>query len=183
MPLRTLTDKIILPIAPPVSQVDQEAAFIAMIQAHTGMLRKAASLYTDSAEDREDLLQEIIYQLWKSYGTFAGKSSRSTWLYRVAMNVAIHQLKRKQRRPLTIPLSPATPHPYVVPSTEEPDGQWALFRQHTAQLNLLERGILLLYLEDKSYEEIATIVGISKSNVGTKLSRIRAQLKRNISQS
>ncbi|MEO0735038.1 MAG: RNA polymerase sigma factor [Bacteroidota bacterium] len=149
------------------------------MHANTGILYKVAALYTATPEDRDDLVQETIYQLWKSYGTFGGKAKASTWLYRVAMNVAIHQLKREKRRPATIPFGPGTAHP-ATPLDAGEDERWKLLRAHFGQLNLLEKGILFLHLEEKSYAEIAAIVGLTESNVGTRLSRIRQKLQRSV---
>jgi RNA polymerase sigma factor (sigma-70 family) len=84
--------------------VDKKEAFIMAIQENKALIYKIASVYTNTVEDRNDLSQEIIYQLWKSFDSFAERSSLGTWLYRVAMNVAIYHLKKSKRRVSTIPL-------------------------------------------------------------------------------
>lgn len=159
--------------------MDKKAAFITAIDAHQGLIFKVASIYTNNFEDRNDLSQEIIFQLWKSFDTFQQKSSLSTWMYRVAMNVAIQQLKATKRKILTVPLEEQFLN-FKDATSNELNEQWAILKQHIEQLNLLEKGIVLLYLENKSHEEIAQIIGISTSNVGTKLSRIKEQLKKQI---
>jgi RNA polymerase sigma factor (sigma-70 family) len=159
--------------------VDKKEAFITAIKNNEGLIYKIASVYTNDIEDRKDLVQEIIYQLWKSFDSFNQKSSLSTWMYRVAMNVAIYHLKINKRKVLTVPLDGQ-----FLDFHEADNGGFEekllLFRQHLNNLNLLDKGIVMLYLENKSYEEIAQIVGISESNVGTKISRIKQKFKKQI---
>jgi RNA polymerase sigma-70 factor (ECF subfamily) len=160
--------------------VDQKDTFLTAIKANERSIYKIASAYTNDTEDRNDLIQEIIYQLWKSFGTFNQKSSLSTWMYRVAMNVAIYHLKKVKRKVFTVPI-----YDYHSAFQEMDNGdeeeRWKLLKQYIDNLNLLDKGIVILYLEEKSYEEIAEIIGISVSNVGTKMSRIKAKLKQQIS--
>ncbi len=160
--------------------VNKKESFIKTIQDNRGLIYKAATLYTSNKEDREDLVQEIIYQLWKSYDSFQQKSSRSTWMYRVAMNVAIQQLKQQKKNLSIIPLNQESFNLQEV-KTPELDERWEKLQTQIKTLNLLEKGILMLYLENKSYDEIAEIIGISATNVGTKLTRIKTKLKNNIS--
>jgi len=160
--------------------VDKKETFLAAIKANEGSLYKIASVYTNDVEDRNDLVQEIIYQLWKSFSTFNQKSSLSTWMYRVAMNVAIYHLKAAKRRVPTVSLDDQLLN-FRDSDKGEEEERWKLLKQYVDKLNLLEKGIVILYLEEKSYEEIAEIIGISVSNVGTKLSRIKEKLKQQIS--
>jgi len=159
--------------------VTQKEQFIQEIQAHRGLIYKAATLYTSNAQDREDLVQEITYQLWKSYDSFEQKSNRGTWIYRVAMNVAIQFLKKDKRRPSTIPLDQQTLDLQDEASDQQAD-KWKKIQHQIHQLNLVEKGIILLYLERKSHREIAEIIGLSESNVGTKISRIKLKLKKKL---
>lgn len=160
--------------------MDHQNAFLAAIKAHESLLYKIAAVYTNDREDRNDLVQEILYQLWKSFDTFSQKSALSTWMYRVAMNVAIHHLKTRKRRVRTVPLDDQVT---VVQEAahHNDEEQWTLLKAQLDHLSLLEKGIVILYLEDKSYEEIADIIGISKSNVGTKLSRIKEKIRQQLS--
>jgi RNA polymerase sigma factor (sigma-70 family) len=159
--------------------VDKKETFTQAIKNNEGPIFKVASVYTNSADDRNDLVQEIIYQLWKSFDSFNQKSALSTWMYRVAMNVAIYHLKAAKRKVLTVPLDEQITDQKETESREAEE-KWEIFRQQINTLNLLDKGIVLLYLENKSYEEIAEITGISPSNVGTKLSRIKEKLKTQI---
>lgn len=159
--------------------MDKKDIFITAIKENQSLIYKIASIYTKSIEDRNDLTQEIIYQLWKSFGTFNQKSSLSTWMYRVAMNVAINHLKIAKRKVLTVPLDEQFLDFHEVDNSEIKE-KWEVFKQHIDNLNLLDKGIIILYLENKSHEEIAQIIGLSISNVGTKLSRIKEKLKQQI---
>jgi RNA polymerase sigma-70 factor, ECF subfamily len=159
--------------------VDRKDDFITAITANQGLIFKIASIYTTSNEDRNDLTQEIIYQLWKSFDSFNQRSSLSTWMYRVAMNVAIYHLKIARRKIQTVPLDEQVLDFHEFDNNEMEE-KWQLFKRHIDSLNLLDKGIVILYLENKSHEEIAQITGISVSNVGTKLSRIKEKIKQQI---
>lgn len=154
--------------------------FIETIQDNSGIIHKAASLYTSNPQDKEDLVQEIIYQLWKSYDSFDNKSAISTWIYRVAMNVAIYHLKQSKKRPATIPIDHASIDIHSN-SGKENQTKWNKIRDQINGLNLLEKGIILLYLEGKNYRDIGAIIGITESNVGTRMARIKEKLKNNLS--
>jgi RNA polymerase sigma-70 factor (ECF subfamily) len=160
--------------------VDKKELFIAAIKHNERLIYKIASVYTNNIEDQNDLVQEITYQLWKSFETFKQKSNFSTWMYRVAMNVAIHYLKTAKKKIATIPIDDNILHIREAAPNDQEE-QWKLFKQLIDRLSLLDKGIVILYLEEKSYEEIAEILGISKSNVGTKLSRIKEKMKHQIS--
>lgn len=157
--------------------MDKKDAFITAINKNIGIIFKVSSIYTNNEEDKNDLSQEIIFQLWKSFDSFQHKSSLSTWIYSVAMNVAIRHLKIVKRRVSTIPLDEQFLNFQEVGNTEIVE-KWKVLMQHIHNLNLLDKGIVLLYLENKSHKEIAQIIGISTSNVGTKLSRIKEKLKK-----
>ncbi|WP_154640126.1 RNA polymerase sigma factor [Lewinella sp. W8] len=155
------------------------ADFVDFIQRHAGLIYKAAGLYTTSVADKEDLAQEIIFQLWKSRHTYAGKAAASTWLYRVAVNVALHHQRMEGRRRDRYPLEATTAPPHAASDEVEAD-RWELLRPHLATLSRLEKGILFLYLEEKSYADIADITGLSETNVGSRLNRIRQKLRRSV---
>lgn len=159
--------------------MDKKEAFLAAINEHRDMIIKMASIYTNSVEDRNDLSQEIIYQLWKSFDSFEQRSSLTTWMYQVAMNTAVYHLKLGKRKIKSIPLDDQFANIREA-DTIESEEKWQLLKQQIDKLNLLDKGIIILYLENKSYEEIAQIIGISPSNVGTKLSRIKEKLRQQI---
>jgi len=159
--------------------VDKKEKFIAAIKENEGFIYKLASAYTNNTDDKHDLVQEIIYQLWKSFQTFSEQSKLSTWIYRVALNVAIYQLKKSRKIISTVPIDKQALN-YHEQAGDEMEEKWKVFRQQIENLHLLDKGIVLLYLDNKSYEEIAEIIGISKTNVGTKLQRIKERLKNQI---
>ncbi len=159
--------------------MDKKYAFKTAINKNVGLIFKVSSIYTNNKEDRNDLSQEIIYQLWKSFDSFQQKSSLSTWMYRVAMNVAIQHLKMTKRIVSTVPLNEQFLNFEDIDNSEI-EKKWELLKRHIDNLNLLDKGIIILYLDNKNHEEIAHIIGISTSKVGTKLSRIKEKLKKQI---
>lgn len=155
----------------------EKRKFTEIIEQHQGLIHKVCRLYCFSEEDRRDLFQEILLQLWKSHGSFRKEASSSTWIYRVALNTAISGLRRKGRRPAEEGLE----------STEnlaaESSLAWVAEErlrqlQHAiATLSQVEKALLLLHLEEKTYDEISALFGMSPSLVGVKLHRIRRKLK------
>jgi RNA polymerase sigma-70 factor (ECF subfamily) len=153
--------------------------FTQAIKKNEALIYKVTLLYTNSLQDREDLYQEIVLQLWKSFDSFNEYSKLSTWMYRVALNTAIYHLKKSKRKVGTTSIEPIVERiaDYKDNSEEE---RIKLLHDHVQKLNLLEKGIILLYLEGKNHEEIAEIIGITTSNVGTMISRIKKKLKSQI---
>ncbi len=156
--------------------MDKEERFLIAIKENEGFIYKIATVYTNTADEKNDLVQEIIYQLWKSFDSYNQKSTLGTWIYRVALNVALFQLKQNRKKISTIPI-----HEQELNHTETGDAeleeQWKQLKHKIDNLNLLEKGIVMLYLDNKSYDEIADIMGMSKTNVGTRLARIKEKLK------
>lgn len=156
---------------------DKKQIFIKAIKDNEGLIYRIASLYTSNPDDKADLIQEIIYQLWKSFDGFNEQSALSTWMYRIALNVAIYQLKISKRRVQTMPIEEQMLN-YADEDTRQMEQKWEAIRQQVETLNLLDKAIVMLYLDNKSYQEIAGIVGISESNVGTRMQRIKEKLKK-----
>ncbi|WP_119080328.1 RNA polymerase sigma factor [Chitinophaga alhagiae] len=148
-----------------------ETEFIALIGQHQGIIAKICRLYRDSREDREDLFQEIVYQLWKSLPGYSGRAGFSTWLYRVALTTAIAAYRKKQPR---IVYTAVLPEHAVGPGPGNPAQEELL--QALKKLNNGEKALIALYLEDLSYREIAAITGITENNVGVRLNRIKQKL-------
>lgn len=147
--------------------------FLATIAQHQGMLHKLCRLYRDTPEDREDLFQEMIYQLWKSFPSFKGNAKISTWIYRIALNTALASFRKK-----SLPVTYTSTFPEIAQPAEHRDNeQQELFFAALKQLSDAEKAIIALYLEDMSYQEIAGIIGIAENYVGVKLNRIKNKIK------
>lgn len=152
-----------------------EQPFLVLIQEHQGIIHKICRLYRDSKEDREDLFQEITYQLWKSFPSFKREAKVSTWMYRIALNTAIASFRKKRLDVEYHQVLPDLPD-------DEVDEEYAI-RQESLfatlkQLNESERAIVALYLDDLSYKQIAEIIGINENNVGVKLNRIKLKIQK-----
>lgn len=158
--------------------MSKETDFINLIKENEGLIFKVTSLYTNTPTDAEDLQQEIVYQLWKSYDSFEGKSKISTWMYRVALNTALLYLKSKKR----IQYHELDKEVFKrIDFTDHLMEERVTILYNTVKkLDAIERSIILLYLEGKRYEEIAEITGFSKTNIATRISRIKTKLKSNI---
>jgi RNA polymerase sigma factor (sigma-70 family) len=159
--------------------MDKKSRFIRVVKEHEGLIYKVATLYTNTPDDRDDLTQEIVYQLWKSFDSFNEQSKLSTWMYRVAMNTAIYSLKLSQRKVETVTFDADFERTIDLDDDSDEERIHLLYAS-IQNLDLLDKGIILLYLEGKQHQEIADIVGISVSNVGTRISRIKEKLKHNI---
>lgn len=155
------------------------AEFTQLISENEGAIFKITSVYTDDKDSQKDLYQEIVLQLWKSFDAFKGASKRGTWLYRVALNTAISYLRKSKKHKALVPIDQVIQHLTEVHDSDFEDKLKTLYAQ-IRKLDSLEKGIILLYLEDKSYEEIAVITGLTVTNVATRLSRIKNKLKKQI---
>lgn len=159
--------------------MQKEEKFISIIKKNEGVIFKITSLYTDNRDDQKDLYQDVVYQLWKSFDFFRSESKISTWMYRIALNTALTRLKKSKRLGKFVPIEKV-----IMQQTEncntEFEEKLKVMYSHIKMLNELEKGLMLLLLEGKKYEEIAEIVGLSPSNVGTRISRIKQKLKEQI---
>ncbi len=151
-----------------------ETQFLILIKEHQGIIHKICRIYRDIREDREDLFQEIIFQLWKSHRTFKNHAKISTWIYRIALNTAIATFRKKKQDIKYCPVLPDL-------AEEQPDEVLALRQERLftvlKQLDDGDRAIVTLYLEDLSYQQIADIIGISENYVGVKLNRIKIKIQ------
>ena len=155
-----------------------ETEFIQIISNNARLLHTVCKLYCTDEEDRKDLRQEIVLQLWRAFPTFRREAQLSTWMYRIALNTAITLVRRQVRRPVRAPITDDLLDVLPVPVSEETDERMEQFYGAVEQLSAVEKALVFLYLDDNSYEEIAEVMGISPSNVGVKLSRIRGKLKK-----
>ncbi len=162
-----------------MTAVTDKEIFTRLIAEHSGIIRKVALGYTSTRADREDLGQEIILQLWRAYPRYSPDRPFSTWMYRIALNVAI-SLLRRHIHPVRQTLSLEENEIDVMDENAghpEPDDRVALLQQVIAALRPLDRGLLLLYLDDHSYRDIAVILGLTETNVATKLNRLKQRVR------
>lgn len=159
--------------------MNKKQDFLSMIRECEGILYKISRIYSEDKVDRQDLYQDIVYQLWRSYGSFKGDAKLSTWVYRVALNTAISHLERLGKRGNKIQINEDVFN--LFEETDQlMDERVENLYQQIKTLDLIEKGVILLYLEGKSYEEIASITGFSTTNVGTRLNRIKNKLREQI---
>lgn len=155
-----------------------EEQFIEALSQHKGILFKVCNLYCKDTEGKKDLFGEIVLQLWKAFPSFQHQSRVSTWMYRIALNTAISNYRRDSKSP---PKKYLSKFEFTIPDLQEHaslNENIQNLYEAINHLSKIEKAIILLYLDEKSYEEIAEIIGITKSNVGTKLSRIKIKLEK-----
>ena len=154
-----------------------EKEFLHIITENQGIIHKVCSIYCDLEEDRRDLFQEILVQLWKSYPSFRSESKFTTWMYRVALNTAITSFKKDKRQPDKSGVSYENIQLAEELYDTRTEEQIKVLNQAVSQLSGIEKSIILLFLEDKKYEEIAEITGITQNYVRVKMNRIKKKLK------
>jgi len=161
---------------------DQKKIFQEFIDENKGILFKVAKTYCQDEEDRQDLIQEMMIQIWRSFHTYNNQFKMSTWLYRISLNVAISLYRKNTiRNSHVISLREEFPQIQENESSEK-EQKLNLLEQFINELKEIDKALMLLYLEDKSHAEIAEILGLSVSNVGTKVARIKDKLKKRFSQ-
>lgn len=153
-----------------------EQDFLSKITQHKGILHKVSRMYFEDASDREDLVQEIILQLWKSLKSFNGRSQFSSWMYRVALNTAIVFFKKEKRKPDNYSM-PAHVQLAQEDYSDEKEQQLAIFYKAVQQLNKIEKALIFQYIEGFSGEEMAKNLGMSPVNVRVKLNRTKKKLQ------
>ncbi len=154
-----------------------EKEFLQIITDNQGIIHKVCSIYCDSEEDRRDLFQEILVQLWKSFPSFRNESKFSTWMYRVALNTAITSFKKDKRQPDKTGIPYENLQLAVEVYDTSTEDQIKMLNSAVSKLTGIEKSIILLFLEDKKYEEIAEITGITQNYVRVKMNRIKKKLK------
>nr|WP_319510619.1 sigma-70 family RNA polymerase sigma factor [uncultured Draconibacterium sp.] len=156
------------------NRIVNKTEFSQLIEQHQAIIHKITMVYADGRSNREDLFQEICLQLWRSYPNFRSESKFSTWMYRVALNTAISDIRKKKT---DIHFEQLHDNDRLQTETSDEKEQEKLLYQAISKLNRIDKAIILLWLEEKSYDEIAAILGISKTNVSVKLVRIKRKLE------
>ena len=157
-----------------------DKTFIDTINQHFGIAHKICRVYFQNSDERKDVLQEMMYQLWRSYPSFDARSTFSTWMYKVCLNTALTWKRNsKKYRNETLALG----HYEIADDT--PANKEEAIKQLTnaiSEMAPLNKAVVLLYLESMSYEEIAAILGISRANVSVRLVRIKKELETKLKQ-
>ena len=153
---------------------ERQHAFLDLLVEHQGILHKVCALYATDPADREDLRQEVVLALWRAWPAFRGEARVSTWMYRVALNVAMLRARRRgARREVAIEDEPPAP----AGRDEDADEGIRLLHACIRELLEVDRAIVLLHLEKHSYDEIAALTGLTRSNVSVRLVRLKARLR------
>nr|QKW94314.1 RNA polymerase ECF-type sigma factor [Stigmatella aurantiaca] len=156
---------------------DLRQSFTELLDRHRGIVVKVAASYCRHPDDRSELAQEIAAQLWRAFPSYDASRSFSTWAYRIALNVAISDLRGRTHRQPTLPLGeqPDIADPHA--TDPERERQVRSLYAFIAQLKPLDRALMLLYLDERPHREVAEILGISESNVSTKIGRLKQRIR------
>ena len=154
--------------------MSHQAEFLKLIKENERIIFKVCRMYMDTVVDRQDLFQEIVGQAWRSYESFKGLSKFSSWLYRIALNTALTYFKKNKRSKNTI-----ESYKTIKDVIEEEDRQEQIDLMYTAisRLPKIDKAIVMLYLDDYSYQQISEMMGMNISNVGVRINRIKKRLK------
>ena len=150
--------------------------FISEIDSHQNIIYKICHLYTNNKIDFKDLYQDIVLQLWKSYSNFKGKSKLSTWIYQVSLNTALYKIRQEKSK---LHLDTLAQFHYDIPEISDSDKKENIekVKELLSELTDIEKALITLYLDEYSYNDISEIMGITKTNVATKINRIKQKLR------
>ncbi len=155
-----------------------EHNFVTNLEQNQNIVHKVCRIYTNDPDSHNDLFQEITIQLWKAYPKFRGDAKFSTWMYRVALNTAITLYRKSKRSLSTTDIESIDFKIKAEEYDDEVEQQLKLMYSAVKQLNDIEKALVFLYLEDKSYKEIAETMGISEVNARVKMNRVKTKLKK-----
>ena len=152
---------------------DKEYQFELLVRQHKRTIYTVCYMFSRNKAEIDDLFQEILIRLWNGFDNYEGRSTAQTWIYRVALNTAINQDKKERRRIETVPLTvDIDPYEADDPKTQ----QIRELYDRISRLDLIDRSLILLWLEGITYDEIGAIIGITPNNVGVRLARIKEKL-------
>jgi RNA polymerase sigma-70 factor, ECF subfamily len=155
-----------------------EQDFVKIINEHQGLIHKVCFMYERNDESRKDLFQEVVLQLWRAFPSFKGQAKITTWIYRIALNTAISSLRKTSRTPESTDLDNLK---FQIADDNESASrreQFQMLENAINQLSEIEKAMIMLYLDEIPYEEIAETLGITQNNVRVKMNRIREKLKK-----
>jgi RNA polymerase sigma-70 factor (ECF subfamily) len=164
---------------PDPQPTDLQESFQTLVEEHKKILYKVCNSYCRDRDSREDLAQEIMFQLWRSFGKFDARCRFSTWMYRIALNVAISFYRGESARTRHV----ISGHQHLLEAADETENQPQDVRvlyQYIETLDPLNKALILLYLDENSYREIADVLGISETNVATKIGRLKSKMKQEL---
>ncbi|HLT74242.1 MAG TPA: RNA polymerase sigma factor [Ohtaekwangia sp.] len=153
-----------------------EHRFVNLINEHQGLIHKVCIMYENDPEVRNDLFQEIVLQLWRSFPTFRGEAKITTWMYRIALNTAISGFRKETRKIKTEDLREV--HFNITEGSDDSEENLHRLQVAIRQLNEIDRAMIMMALEEVPYEEIAETIGISQNNVRVRMNRIREKLRK-----
>ncbi|MDG1054694.1 MAG: sigma-70 family RNA polymerase sigma factor [Flavobacteriaceae bacterium] len=159
-----------------------ESEFIALLEEHQNIVHRICRIYTQSEAEHKDLFQEISIQLWRSFDRFEGKSKFSTWMYRVGLNTAITLYRKNKKRIDTYEINEEINGIELDDYDPVIDEQLNWLYEEIEKFSEIDKALVLLYLENKRYNEIAETLGISTVNARVKMNRIKQRLKKMIKQ-
>ena len=159
---------------------DLQETFQNLVEEHKKILYKVCNSYCRDRDSRDDLAQEIMIQLWRSFGKFDGRCRFSTWMYRIALNVAISFYRSESTRTRHV-ISDEQHLLETVDETESQPEDIRLLYQFIEGLDPLNKALILLYLDENSYQEMADVLGITETNVATKINRLKNKMKQEFS--
>lgn len=157
-----------------------ENEFVQRVNESQGIIHKVCRMYCDDETHRKDLFQEIVLQLWKSYSSFKGESKFSSWMYRVALNVAIQDFRKEKKRKYLFLESFEFKEPTTLPQNDYKDERINALYEAISKLDKIEKAIMMLHLDEIPNDEIAEIIGITQNYVRVKMTRIRTKLAKTI---
>lgn len=158
-----------------MNRTEKESKFLETVEAHRALISKVCYMYSSGRDNFHDLYQETLANLWQGIDKFRGESSLSTWIYRVALNTCITYFRQNRHHDATLPLDEMYD---VAEEISTRDGDLAQMYMLISQLGKLDRAIIMLWLDEKSYEEIAFITGLTRNNVASRIHRIKENLAR-----
>jgi len=157
----------------------QKEEFLALISEHQDLIRKVAAMYYKNQADQEDAFQEILVNLWKAYPTFRGESKITTWMYRVALNTVISGFRKASNRVHRNRSDVNISDELIKPDREQVSSDDIdVLYQSIDRLTDIEKAVIMLYMEEKTYDDIAEIMGMTRTNVGVKINRIKKKLQK-----
>ncbi len=159
-------------------KVNKSQSFVNLMAKHKGIIYKVVNSYCQNKFDRQDLAQEILTTMWLAFDKYDSDFKFSTWMYRIALNVAISYYRKDSKRQDKQHLDEACIIQIAEPPKDDRNEKIGMLHQFISQLDKLNKGIILLYLEGETYDCIAQSLGITKTNVATRISRIKDRLKK-----